>query len=104
MSAPDTAVLAALDWQTITCQCSGHECERPAIQQVEIHAVDHCGCPGTNAFGNVVELLCGECGLVLRVQIEMQVRQMAMLGRPYCATCRARIAVVGDVLRAVKAL
>lgn len=97
--------LADLDWHSVQCQSSRHDCTRRAKHRVEFHALDDCNDTG-NPFGNDVELLCDECLDEERAAIVRYLRHLKRLRRDRCAclTCGAPIAEMGDVLRGVSAL
>ena len=103
MTAPDT--LAALDWQTITCQCHVHPCMTPATHIVTTHAVGHCNDVGLTADGDQIELLCDICLTMLRARVADGVWRLAKLPGPVeCETCGAPIVAVGDIIRDVRRL
>lgn len=111
MSADDLAAIEHLDFKTIRCQCEQHGCEQKcpndAVVQVEFHALDHCRTRNDeiNQFGNYTFLLCLKCLSDLTIVVAQHLAQLALAGRPICATCAAPARETRpDVLREVKQL
>lgn len=93
--------LAALDWTSIDCQ-NNAGCDRPADYIVEYHAIDHCLDDGTNALGNLVEIVCRNCLAFLQITIDIHIDRLVSQGRELrCLTCGKPLAWSIDVLRSV---
>lgn len=95
--------LAALDWQTITCQ-SETGCSNRATYIVHRHAVDECNHPRVDPFGNIVEILCIACLWRAEAEVLVQVGQLRRSSGAYCLTCGSPVAELGDIMRDVAAL
>ncbi|MFV0493812.1 hypothetical protein [Mycobacterium sp.] len=92
--------LAALDWQTITCQ-SESGCKNRAAYIVHRHAVDHCNDHHLDPFGNVVEILCIVCLWQAEAEALVRVGQLKRSPDVRCLTCGAPVSELHDVMREV---
>lgn len=95
--------LAALDWQTITCQADTG-CTNRATHIVHRHAVDGCNHPEVDPFGNIVEILCIACLWRAEAEVLVQVGQLGRTAGTYCLTCGAPVSELRDIMRDVAAL
>ncbi|OBK25831.1 hypothetical protein A5634_25775 [Mycobacterium asiaticum] len=92
--------LAALDWQTITCQ-SDTGCNNRATHIIHRHAVDECNRPHVDPFGNIVEILCIACLWRAEAEVLVQVGQLRRTSDAYCLTCGAPVSEASDIMRDV---
>lgn len=95
--------LAALDWQTFTCQ-SESGCANRATHVVHRHAVDQCNHSHVDPFGNIVEILCIVCVWRAEAEVLLQVGQLRGSSGAYCLTCGAPVSELSDIMRDVAAL
>ncbi|MHA7649718.1 hypothetical protein ACX9NE_08155 [Mycobacterium sp. ML4] len=95
--------LAALDWQTITCQF-GAGCTNRATYIVHRHAVDECNHDHVDPFGNVVEIVCIACLWRAEAEILVQLDQLKPSSSAYCLTCGAPVSELSDIMRDVVVL
>ncbi|ABL03952.1 hypothetical protein OSH39_22445 [Mycobacterium ulcerans] len=94
-------VLVALDWQTLTCQ-SDAGCTNRATHVVHTHALDHCNRPNLDPFGNVIDILCGDCLGRARAAALVRVNRLGRSSGAYCLTCGAPLSDPGDIIRDVR--
>lgn len=96
-----------LDWHELRCQNQRHECSNQATHIIERHAVDECNTTG-HPFGNIVEILCGQCLWELDARIDELLARMRWFtprpAIPSCFTCGCPIAESSDILRSTKAI
>ena len=95
--------LAALDWQTVTCQFEAG-CTNHATYVVHRHAVDECNHPDVDPFGNIVEIVCIACLMRAEAEILVQVGQLRRSSGAYCLTCGAPMSELSDIMRDVVVL
>ncbi|MGV0793040.1 hypothetical protein [Mycolicibacterium sp. XJ1819] len=108
----DNDVLAALDWQTLTCQCEiTHHCPHKtkpctnrANRQITFHALDHCNNPELGQFGNYVFLLCETCLYVLATNVNAHLARLNAYGRAICLSCGAPVCQIDHVIREIEEL
>lgn len=94
-------VLVALDWQTLTCQ-SDAGCTNRATHVVHTHALDQCNRPNLDPFGNVIDILCGDCLGRARAAALVRVNRLGRSSGAYCLTCGAPVSDPGDIIRDVR--
>ncbi|QLL09978.1 hypothetical protein [Mycobacterium vicinigordonae] len=97
------SAIAALDWQTITCQ-SHAGCTNRATHIVHRHAVDECNHPRLDPFGNIVEILCIACLWRAESEVVVQLSQLRRTSGTYCLTCGAPVSELRDIMRDITAL
>lgn len=97
----ELAELAALEWSSVDCQ-NQQGCTRTADYVVEYHVIDHCLDNGTNALGNIVEIVCQTCLAFLQITIEIHIDRLISQGRDLrCLACGKPLLLPSDILRSV---
>jgi hypothetical protein len=69
-----------------------HECGRPAVAIVEVHATHQCTGPELTRDGGIVETLCAGCLATVRATLTQYAQRNSYLGAmvgayPCCGTC-----------------
>lgn len=102
-------VLDNLDWKP-TCQCPEHPCGDPAAYIMHIHLINRCRSDEADAYGNRIVILCNTCMYKTQLVVQQKLDRMNKIISPYmdcipeCATCRAPMVQLTDVIREVKGL